>query len=409
MPFSTFKASQMRWFVALLIALVLIMPLGTDIYLPSLDAMGHEFQRSLGDVQATITLFVFSVGLGQVICGPLSDRIGRRPVALFGGLLFGAGSLLGMLAPTLDLFYVARVLQGIGACAATVAANSAVRDVFSVSASARIYSYMTGSLYVIPATAPLIGGVLAEHFGWRSTLLAMVIYASIGSVIFFWRWPETQAEAHRTTARSTSAWQGHFGPMLRDRRFMYCALIALSGMAMNLIYVSCAPSVIITQLHGSSLDFALWFGLNAVISIIGFALAPKVINRWGLFIALRLGVALIVLAGALALLLPHLATASALRFMVPVLVLSIGFSTALGSAMSLALEPFGARAGSAAALFSILQMCGGSIVATPLLKSGMPPELQLAGVALGVMLPALLAGPWLAPHRAVAAQSQPSV
>jgi len=387
---STFKASQMRWFVALLIALVLIMPLGTDIYLPSLDAMSHDFQRSLSDVQATITLFVFSVGLGQVICGPLSDRIGRRPVALFGGLAFGAGSLLGMLAPSLEVFYAARILQGIGACAATVAANAAVRDIFTASASARIYSYMTGSLYVIPATAPLIGGVLAAHFGWRSTLLAMVVYAAVASVVFFWRWPETQAQAHRTAARSTSAWQGNFGPMLKDRRFMYCALIALSGMAMNLIYVSCAPSVLITQLHGSSLDFGLWFGLNAVISIIGFALAPKIITRWGLFIALRLGVSLIVLAGVLALVLPHLFVPSGWRFMAPVLVLSIGFSAALGSAMSLALEPFGARAGSAAALFSIMQMCGGSVLATPLLKSGLAPEQQLAAVALGVLLPALV-------------------
>ncbi|MGI4841338.1 MAG: multidrug effflux MFS transporter [Janthinobacterium lividum] len=404
----TFKASQMRWFIALLIALVLIMPLGTDIYLPSMDAMARDFKRPLADLQATITLFVFSVGLGQLLCGPLSDRIGRRPVALFGSIAFGLGSLLGQLAPTLEVFYAARILQGLGACAATVAANSAVRDVFSASASARIYSYMTGALYVIPATAPLIGGVLATHFGWRSTLLCMVIYASLATVLFVWRWPETQASQTRAAIRLTPALRGNFGPMLRDRRFVYCALIALSGMAMNLIYVSSAPSVIITQLQGSATDFGLWFGLNAVVSIIGFMLAPRIINRWGLFTALRLGISIIVLVGLLELLLPWLLAPSGLRFMAPVLVLSIGFSSALGSAMSLALEPFGARAGAAAALFSIVQLSGGSLLATPLLQSGLSPEHQLALVAMGLLLPALLSAPFMLFGRDRTGQADPA-
>lgn len=404
----TFKASQMRWFIALLIALVLIMPLGTDIYLPSMDAMARDFKRPLAELQATITLFVFSVGLGQLLCGPLSDRIGRRPVALFGSIAFGLGSLLGQWAPTLEVFYAARILQGLGACAATVAANSAVRDVFSASASARVYSYMTGALYVIPATAPLIGGVLAAHFGWRSTLLCMVIYASLATVLFVWRWPETQARETRAAIRQTPALRGNFGPMLRDRRFVYCALIALSGMAMNLIYVSSAPSVIITQLHGSATDFGLWFGLNAVVSIIGFMLAPRIINRWGLFTALRLGISIIVLAGLLELLLPWLLAPSGLRYMAPVLVLSIGFSSALGSAMSLALEPFGARAGAAAALFSIVQLSGGSLLATPLLQSGLSPEHQLALVAMGLLLPALLSAPFMLFGRDRVGQADPA-
>ncbi|WP_213880936.1 multidrug effflux MFS transporter [Pseudomonas sp. dw_358] len=391
---------QTRWFIGLLIAMVLIMPLGTDIYLPSLDAMSHDFGRSLADVQATITLFVFSVGLGQLLCGPLSDRIGRRPVAIFGSVTFGLGSVLGLLAPTLEVFYLARILQGIGACAATVAANSAVRDRFSAATSARLYSYMTGALYVVPASAPLIGGALAARFGWRSTLLCMALYALAVTVLFVWRWPETQSRANRQAVRAASSWRGDFGPMLKNRRFLFCALVALSGMAMNLIYVSCAPSVIMTQLHSSSVQFSLWFALNAVISIIGFMLAPKIIQRYGLFVALRLGVTLIVLAGVLALLLPLGFAPSGLRFMAPVLVLSIGFSAALGSAMGLALEPFGARAGAAAALFSILQLSGGSVLATPLLKSGLSPELQLAFVGLVVLLPALLLAPrLLAVHR----------
>ena len=383
----------MRWFVAMLIALVLIMPLGTDIYLPSLDAISHDFNSNLADVQATITLFVFSVGLGQLFCGPMADRLGRRPVAIFGSVTFALGSLLGMFAPTLEVFYAARILQGIGACAAMVAANAAVRDIFTASASARIYSYVTGALYVVPATAPLIGGALAAHFGWRSTLLCMVLYAAVVSVVFYRRWPETQAAQNRAAIRQGSAWRVNFVPMLLDRRFMYCALIALSGMAMNLVYVSSAPSVIIGRLRGTSTDFSLWFGLNAVVSIFGFMLAPKIISRLGLFGALRLGVAIIVVAGAMAIVLPMISEPSGLRFMAPVLVLSIGFSAALGSAMSLALEPFGARAGVAAALFSILQLSGGSILATPLLKSGMTPEHQLAFIALVLLLPALLAAP----------------
>ncbi|WP_188589223.1 MFS transporter, partial [Achromobacter denitrificans] len=120
-----------RWLIGLLMGLVTLTPMGIDIYLPSLPAMARDFGRPVTALQASITLFIFAVGVGQMLIGPLADRYGRRPVALGGVLAYLLGSALGAAASSLDVFYAARVIQGLGACSASLVAFAAVRDCFS--------------------------------------------------------------------------------------------------------------------------------------------------------------------------------------------------------------------------------------------------------------------------------------
>ncbi len=375
--------ARRTWLVGLLMGLVTLAPMAIDIYLPSLPAMAAAFGAPMSGLQASITLFIFTVGLGQVLIGPLADRHGRRPVALAGVAAYLAGSALGALAPSIETFYAARVVQGLGACAASLVAFAAVRDRYSPTEGARIYSYLNGALCLVPALAPMVGGLLAMHAGWRSTFGFMAAFALALAVLLVRRFEETHAR-HERAASAPLYSVARYKPIVASARFYYYAAFALAGMAMILVFVSAAPVVLVQQLGYSELGFSAWFGGNAAINIGAFFLAPLFIRRFGRRAMVRTGMAALLAASAM-----HVAAwlwlpLSAAAFMAPVAVLTVGFSLALGSALSLALEPFADRAGTAAAVFGLLEMSGSALAATLLLESGIAPQaaMALAGGAI---------------------------
>lgn len=377
--------------------LVTLTPMGIDIYLPSLPAMAAGFGEPVTALQASITLFIFAVGLGQMLIGPLADRYGRRPVALGGAMAYLAGSALGAAASTLEVFYVARVIQGLGACSASLVAFAAVRDKFSPAVGARVYSYLNGALCSVPALAPMLGGALAVHAGWRATFVFMVVFALALIVLLARRFEETRAAPTTPTAPRAPLYSlPRYLPIVASGRFLYFALFGMAGMAMILVFVSAAPVVLVQQLGYNELGFSAWFGGNAAINIAAFFLAPTFIARFGRHTMVRVGMAALLLASAM-----HAAAwwwmpLSAWIFMLPVAVLTVGFSLALGSGLSLALEPFADRAGTAAAVYGLFQMSGSAVVATVLLDSGMAPQAAMALIGLVIVAPLLCLSPGMA-------------
>ncbi|WP_233350262.1 multidrug effflux MFS transporter [Kushneria phosphatilytica] len=383
-----------RILIALLITFVMMTPIGVDIYLPSLPDMARSLGYSTAALQITVTLFLFTVGIGQVVVGPLSDRFGRRPVALGGLLAFVLGAGLGMFLEKLMLLYAARILQGLGACATTVVAFAAVRDRFTPQRGAHLYSYLNGALCAIPALAPALGGVLATSLGWRSNFLFMVLFGLLVGGASLVGFPETLARAQRSDEPLYQ--RARYAPMLHSLRFWWCALIALSGMSMVFVYVTSAPVVLVERLGYSQLGFSAWFGGNAALNVLSFLLAPGVIRRWGRLATVRLGVAIMVLSGVMQLMVDQWLLVSALTFMAPVAVLTVGFSLALGATVSLALEPFADRAGTAAALIGLFQLSGGAALSTLLVNSPLSPALAMAAVGLLLLAPLLIATPQVA-------------
>ena len=382
-----------RWLIGLLMGLVTLTPMAIDIYLPSLPAMAHAFDEPIGALQASITLFIFAVGLGQVLIGPLADRYGRRPVALCGALAYLAGSALGAAATSLDVFYAARIVQGLGACSASLVAFAAVRDCFSPAVGARVYSYLNGALCTVPALAPMVGGMLALHAGWRSTFVFMAVFALALAALLALRFEETRAKPpHRPGALYSLP---RYAPIVASGRFLYFACFGMAGMAMILVFVSAAPVVLVQQLGYSELGFSAWFGGNAAINIAAFFLAPAFIARYGRYTMVRVGMTALLLASALHLGAWLWAPLSAWIFMLPVAVLTVGFSLALGSGLSLALEPFADRAGTAAAVYGLFQMSGSAVIATVLLDSGMAPQAAMALIGAVIVAPLLLLSPAL--------------
>lgn len=353
-----------RNLLPVLMSMVVLSPLAIDIYLPSMPTMAAEFSVSASEVQSTLVLFLFAMGVGQIIIGPLADRYGRRPIAMGGILLYIASSILAAVAMEFHWLQIARVLQGLAACSTSIVVFSAVRDCFTPKESARYYSYLNGVICVIPALAPTLGGLLALQFGWRSTFVFMMLYAIVMMVLVGYRLPETRP-TNTVTTGPLYRWS-RYKPVIIEPHFLFYAFSCMAGMAAILSYVSYAPVWIIETLGMSELTFSGLFGLNAAVNIIACFAAPMVITRLGNRPTVMLALSTMLVSAIMQVLLqqwgPATGLPAALSFMLPMMLLCIGFALLLGPATSMALAAFGERAGTATAILGFIQMSGASVL-----------------------------------------------
>ncbi|MGL5216707.1 multidrug effflux MFS transporter [Aeromonas hydrophila] len=340
--------------ILLLVLLVLFSPLAIDIYLPAIPQMAEQLGAEVTLMQGTITWFLFSMGLGQLLVGPLADRYGRKPIALGGVLLYGLSALGAGFAASLGELMLARVLQGFGACATSVAAFSVVRDSYGPKKSGQMISYLNGAICFIPALAPLLGGWLTAKAGWSANFWFMAGYAVIVGSWLLWRMPETRPEETSSSGPLIS-WS-RYSPVLRSPSFLFNATLCMLAMAVILAYVTAAPVQLMVKLGLDMSGFSYWFTANAALNILACFLAPRFIARVGPRRTLRIGL-LVLLFSAIALTLAmHIE--HPLAMMGPVFLSSIGFAMILGAAAGMALAPFGHCAGTAAALLGLFQMSG---------------------------------------------------
>jgi DHA1 family bicyclomycin/chloramphenicol resistance-like MFS transporter len=371
--------------ILLLVLLVLFSPLAIDIYLPAIPQMAEQLGAEVTLMQGTITWFLFSMGLGQLLVGPLADRYGRKPIALGGVLLYGLSALAAGFAASLGELMLARVLQGFGACATSVAAFSVVRDSYGPKKSGQMISYLNGAICFIPALAPLLGGWLTAKAGWSANFWFMAGYAAIVGCWLLWRMPETRPDETSSSGPLIS-WS-RYSPVLRSPTFLFNASLCMLAMAVILAYVTAAPVQLMVKLGLDMSGFSYWFTANAALNILACFLAPRVIARVGPRRTLRIGLLVITLSAIALTLVQHVE--HPLAMMGPVFFSSIGFAMVLGASAGMALAPFGHCAGTAAALLGLFQMSGsGALVGI----TGwlMPDPLNQLALHMWLLLPPLL-------------------
>lgn len=341
----------------ILALLVIFCPMAIDIYLPAFPTIATQFNVTEQQVQQTVAIFMLTVGLGQLIAGPLADKFGRKPVAVVGVSLYAGSALLAYMAPSFAVLMLARALQGLGACATFVVAFAIVRDKYGSERSGQMITYLNGIVCFIPALAPILGAWLTVQFGWRMNFMFLTLFALAGLVITLTLFRETRpADSH---------YQGHildlrrFVPILKTPIFLFNSLLCMVAMSAILVYVTLAPGWIITHLGGTVADFTFWFTLNAVLSIVASFITPIYIKRNSQK-ALRVGVTVLVASGILMIALSHIESAIAL--MLPILIAALGFALSLGSAAGMALSRFPKQAGTASALIGAMQMSGASVL-----------------------------------------------
>ncbi|MGY5614938.1 multidrug effflux MFS transporter [Vibrio brasiliensis] len=366
----------------LLTLLVLFSPLAIDIYLPALPLISSTFHVEHALAQDTITWFLFAMGVGQLFAGPLADKLGRRTVALGGVSIYAVSALLAWSAQNIEWMLVSRLLQGLGACATSVAAFATVRDIFGPQKSGKMISYLNGAICFIPALAPILGSWLTQQFGWRSNFSFMAGFAAVVLVMLWIGLKETNPQMSKEPVFKLN----RYLDVVRSPSFLFHATLCMLAMAVILGYVTSAPVVLMKNLGLSMNEFTMWFGINAAINIVACMSAPKFMDRFGTHMALTVGIVTLAIAGVVMMLLQGQATAMA--FMLPIFMSSIGFAWILGAAAGKALAPFGDKAGTAAALLGLFQMSGSGLVVGTVQRLGMEPQIMIATLML-IVTPAL--------------------
>lgn len=157
----------------------IIVPLAgmsTDIYLPSLPHMVHDFSTSKAMVQITLTTFVFAMGIAQLLAGPISDALGRKQIILSSLLVQLLALVTIIFAPNMTVLIAARLIQGLGAGFMTVPGRAILNDCFSGETLKKKFNYLTISFALGPIIAPFIGGYCEHFFGYQASFAFLVIY-----------------------------------------------------------------------------------------------------------------------------------------------------------------------------------------------------------------------------------------
>ena len=347
---------------ALVLGLVsAIGPFAIDMYLPALPTIGQSLGASMAAVQASLMAFFISLGIGQLIYGPVSDRVGRKLPLYFGLLLFAASSIGCALAPDIHTLVVLRFVQGLGACAGMVVPRAIVRDLHTGTDAARLMSLLMLVFSVSPILAPLAGSLLIEAFGWRSVFWTVTATAALGLALVAGSLEETRPAALRVDA-SVGGVLRAYGQLLRNRRFMGLVFIGAFGMAGFFTYLASSSFVLIGHYGLTPRQYSLAFAANAA-SFIGVSqLTGRLAARYGLMHVVKVAVG--GFAAVMGLLLV-LTLWGVTRLDVLLVLLFVGFGflgLVVPTTSVLALDDHGAIAGTASALMGTLQFVTGVVV-----------------------------------------------
>jgi DHA1 family bicyclomycin/chloramphenicol resistance-like MFS transporter len=265
--------------IILLGALTAFAPVSVDMYLPGLPAIAHEFAVSPAAAQLTVAVFLFGHSIGQIVYGPLSDRIGRRGPLLAGVSCYCLATLGCAFAPALGALTVFRFLQAIGGCAGQVIARAIVRDRFHAGQAARIYSLLTLVMGVAPILAPSLGSLLVGAIGWRGIFAVQAVFAISCGVAAYFRLHESRHHEERLRARAESL-HSSFAAVLSNRRFLgYVLGGSLSSMAM-FAYIGSSPDILMNGYGFSPQAFGIAVGVNAFGFIAAAQINRALLNRY---------------------------------------------------------------------------------------------------------------------------------
>jgi DHA1 family bicyclomycin/chloramphenicol resistance-like MFS transporter len=346
----------------LLSLLTALGPLTMDMYLPSLPAIGDALGAPPVQVQLTISSYLLGFAVGQIIYGPISDRIGRRPVILVALAVYSVATVVCALAQSIDILIAVRFVQALGGAGSIVLARAAVRDLYSGVRAGRELSLMGSITAFAPIVAPAIGGVLQTAFGWRSTFILLVVFALASWATAVRFLPETLHQ-RASGPFSFRAMGALYRSVLVHGGFLANLCILVAAFVGLFAWIAGAPYVM-QGLYGlTPVMFGVTYAAGAGGYMAGSYTASRFVMRLGLGRTIGFGT-VVMAAGGLT-----MATVVALGFsnvgwLVGTMTIYLaGMGLALPQTQAAALTPFPDRAGTASSLLGFAQQSSAAITA----------------------------------------------
>jgi len=352
----------------------------SSIYLPSIPAMALDLQVPAGQIQFTITVYLAAMAACMLIIGPLSDRLGRRRIALGMLFLFLLGSVGSLLAANVHTLVMARLVQGMGASGGIVLTRSMLRDAYCDADVIRAGATMSMTISIAPILAPMVGGLIQQAFGWRANMLLIVVLAVTLFVLAFTRMHETLPAHKRTTGTKLHMALG-YAQLLRMRAFMAYALPVALGAAAIFAYQTEAPVLLIGMLQVSAAEYGIYGALPAVGFIMGSFITRRLATSVNRGTLIQVGCGLCCLSGLLMTGLALGFAPTALAIAAPMIVFGLGNGLVMPSGNFGSMRAAPAMLGTSAALSGCMRMGSGSLGS--LLATTLP---NGSVVALGVLI-----------------------
>src|SRR5262245_17276213 len=336
-------------------------PYALHSIIPSIPRFAEDFGTGTGAAQATLTAYLVGISLGQLIYGPVSDRIGRRPAMLAGLALFAAATLGCALAPSLEALIALRLLQGAAGCAGQVLGRAIIRDCRPRDESASLIGYLTVMMALGSSFAPLAGGLIDAAFGWRANFAALAAAAVLFAVYAWRRLNETRPPMPTATGLGPTALLAGCGVLLRSRAFLGYALSAAFAQATWFGFISGAPHVLHAILGRPLTDYGLWILSCAAGYVVGNFCAGRYSVRFGGTRMMIIGQAIALVGAALQVALCASGVLSGLALFAPMTVIVLAQGLFLPNANAGAVSVRPEYAGAASGLLGFLQMALGAV------------------------------------------------
>jgi MFS transporter, DHA1 family, multidrug resistance protein len=345
--------------VLMLAALTGLTALSIDMSLPAMPQLQRTFGAGVGAVQLTLSLFLAGFAAGQLVCGVVADRIGRRPVLLAGLALFSGAGIACALSPSLPVLVGARLVQGLGASVGPILARAIVRDCFGSREASGVLSQITQVMIAAPLVAPTIGGLLLVWIGWPAIF---VVLGAAGLLLWLAAWrrlPETLPAAVRGAER-VPLLRGYAAVLTHPESLRHGLTICFSYGGM-FAYISGSPFVLIEALRVPRTLFGLLFALPALALMAGATLNRRLVTRVQPALLLRRGVLLVFAAGLVLLALGWTGIGGVAGVLVPMMAYMLGMGLVQPNATAAALAPHGRMAGVTSSLIGSAQTAAGAL------------------------------------------------
>ena len=371
-----------------LAGLSMIGPFATDTYLPSFQAISQNFGVSPVMMQQTLSVYIASFAVMTLFYGTLSDSFGRRPVILVALCVFAIASIGAACTQSFSMLLFFRGLQGASAGAGRVIGQAIVRDRFDGAHAQRMISHIAMVFGIAPVIAPIAGGLLHVHFGWRSNFVLMMGIGLILLASSYFALPETLPRESRHPFRPGPIVRNYVRA-LRHPRFVCCALAIGFGFGSFAIYIASAPKFIMDILRLSETEFAWLFIPMISGTVLGSAIVSRIAHRIRPAKLIRIGFGIMAIGALLNLTYTGLngVNVTVPWAVLPIMVCSFGLALAIPGMTVATLDIFPEMRGLSSSLQSFAQMLIFAIISgfvAPLIYAS---AFELAtGVTVSVML-----------------------
>ena len=337
-------------------------PFSVDMTLPPLPAMAAHFGVEDASVQLSLSAFFLGMAVGQLVYGPISDRIGRRTPLLVGLALYVVATVACVFADSIEALITFRLIQGLAAAAGQILPRAIVRDRFDREDAAKLFSYIFFILGLAPVVAPIIGAHFVVWFGWPSIFVFLAAYGAL-VLMLNWFWLDESIVERDPAALQLGRMARNYVSIIRDRDFLGYMLCSVCAFCALFAFLAASPTVIITYLAQPPDAFGYLLALTMIGHLITLVIGARLVQRVGLDLLLRAGSIAGALAGTVIAVLAWTTQPSVAAIIAPVAFYLAAFAWILPQAVAGALSPFPQLAGSASSLLGFLQLMAAAATA----------------------------------------------